>query len=173
MAKTKSQKQEVLTNLAASLQAGTAVVFANVQGLTVKDSEELKKIGKKEGVKSTLVKKTLLKKVFDQIGIAADPKTFTGGVGVFVGIGEPVAPAKIVVDFAKTKDLMKIFGGIFEGKFITSSEVATLANTPSRFELLSRFVGALNSPATGFARVLLGNMRGLVIALDNIAKQKV
>ncbi len=173
MPKTKKQKQETVGSLVENFKKAKAAVFANFQGLTVAAFEELRKIARKENVGVVATKKTLIKRALEEAGIGGtDPKAFSGGVGVFVGYGDEVGPAKVVHAFAKDHETVAIHGGILEGKFIDPAEVKFLASLPGRIELLSRMVGTLNAPISGFVNVLAGNLRGLVSVLNNIKEAK-
>jgi len=173
MPKSKAQKQVTVKTLLDGLKAGKAAVFANFQGLTVAESEELRKNCRQEGVQVLAAKKTLVRRVFEELGIKdIDPKSFTGGIATFIGVADEVAPAKLVNTFGKTHEVIQIFGGLLEGKYITAASVKSLAALPSKQQLLGQLVGTLNAPVSGFVNVLAGNLRGLVGVLNNIAKAK-
>jgi large subunit ribosomal protein L10 len=84
---------------------------------------------------------------------------------------DEVAPAKILVDFAKGKE-MKIYGGLLEGKFITAAKVKELAGLPSKLELIALTVRTIQAPISGFVNVLAGNLRGLVNVLKAVKESK-
>ncbi|MFA6486697.1 MAG: 50S ribosomal protein L10 [Candidatus Magasanikbacteria bacterium] len=173
MPKSRQQKEVTVKALLDGLKAGKAAVFANFQGLTVAQTEELRKNCRQEGVQMLAAKKTLVRRVFDELGIKdIDPKTFTGGVATFIGVADEVAPAKLVNTFGKKNEAVVIFGGMLEGKYITSASVKSLAALPNKQQLLGQLVGTLNAPVSGFVNVLAGNLRGLVGVLNNIAKSK-
>ncbi|HRY36494.1 MAG TPA: 50S ribosomal protein L10 [Candidatus Magasanikbacteria bacterium] len=173
MPKTKQQKKVVVESLGEDIKKAKAVVFANFQGLTVSQSEDLRKKCRKEGVSVTVAKKTLLRKVCEELGLNdINPKTFEGGVATFVSPLDEVAPARIVATFAKTNDKVSIYGGILENKFIAGDYVKSLAALPSKQELLGKLVGSINAPVSGFVNVLAGNLRGLVSVLNNIKNAK-
>lgn len=172
MPKTRIQKEEILNRLGEGLKEAKASVFANFQGLTVAEADELRGKCREEGITVVAVKKTLLKRAFDQMSIKADPKVFEGGVAVFMGSADEVAPARIVADFAKTHKVVSIFGGILEGEYIGADYVANLASLPSKQQLLGQLVGTINAPVSGFVNVLAGNMRNLVSVLNNIKEAK-
>ncbi len=173
MPKTKQQKRVIVESLGEDIKKAKAVVFANFQGLTVAQSEDLRKKCRKEGVEVMVAKKTLLRKVCEEFGLSdINPKTFEGGVATFTSSGDEVAPAKIVADFAKTNDKVTIYGGILENKFIASDFVKNLASLPSKQELLGKLVATINAPVSGFVNVLVGNLRGLVSVLNNIKNAK-
>ncbi len=172
MAKTRQEKEQTVTTLAKELEAATSVVFANFQGLSMKDIDELRKSCKEQGVQLRANKKTLLKLALKNTGLDVDTKEFVGGVATFTG-SDDITAAKIVATFAKTHEVVKIFGGIFEKAFIGEAQVKALSAIPSRHELLGRLVGTLNAPVSGFVNVLAGNLRGLVTVLSAIKDQKV
>ena len=158
-----------MSSLSGGLKAAKASVFANFQGLTVAEADELRNLCRKENIKVLAAKKTLLKKAFDEIGLPADPKIFQGGVATFFGAADEAAPARIVNDFAKKHEVVAIFGGTLDGKFIDAAFVKNLAVLPSKQQLLGQLVGVLNAPVSGFVNALAGNLRGLVSVLNNIS----
>lgn len=172
MAKNKQQKQDEVTALVAGLKSAKGVVFANFQGLTVADSETLRRNCRKESVGVLAAKKTLLKRACNEAGLTnVDPTVFAGGVATFYGSDE-VTPAKIVNTFSKDHEVVFIYGGILEGKFVDAIQVKRLAALPSKTELLSKMVGSLNAPISGFVNALAGNLRNLVGVLNNIKNAK-
>jgi len=173
MPKTKQQKKVIVESLGENIKKAKAVVFANFQGLTVAKSEDLRKKCRKEGVNVMVAKKTLLRKICENLGLVdINPKTFEGGVATFTSEGDEVAPAKVVATFAKDNDKVVIYGGILENKFIASDYVKNLASLPSKQELLGKLVGSINSPVSGLVNVLAGNLRSLVSVLNNIKDAK-
>ncbi|HNU96245.1 MAG TPA: 50S ribosomal protein L10 [Candidatus Magasanikbacteria bacterium] len=173
MPKTKQQKKVIVESLGDDVKKAKAVVFANFQGLTVKDSEDLRKKCRNVGVNVMVAKKTLLRKVCEELGFGdINPKTFEGSVATFTSEKDEIAPAKVVADFAKQNDKVLIYGGILENKFIASDYVKNLASLPSKQELLGKLVGSINAPVSGFVNVLAGNLRSLVNVLNNIKESK-
>lgn len=157
--------------LVEGLKNAKGVVFANFQGLTVAETEELRKTARQEGVTVLAAKKTLVKRALESAGLeGADAASFQGGVATFIGADE-IAPAKVVAAFAKKKDLVSIFGGILEGKFIDAAMVKSLSALPSKQQLLQRLVGSMNSPISGFVNVNASILRSLMNVL-NARKEK-
>ncbi len=172
MPKSRQQKEATLSSLGDGLKAAKASVFANFQGLTVAEADELRNLCRKEGVKVLVAKKTLVRKAFNELGLEADPKVYEGGIATFFGTTDEVAPARIVNDFAKKHQVVAIFGGTLDGKYIDAMFVKSLAALPSKQQLLGQLVGTLNAPVSGFVNVLAGNLRGLVSVLNNIKEAK-
>jgi large subunit ribosomal protein L10 len=172
MPKTKVQKEATISQLVTSFQKSKATVFANFQGLKVKESEELRKLCRGENVEYLAVKKTILKKALEQVGKDIDTKSFAGGIATVFGYDDEVAPAQIIANFAKSHEVVKIFGGILEGSFIDHVKVTALSMLPSKHQLLGQLVGTLNAPMSGFVNVLAGNLRGLVTVLNAVKEKR-
>ena len=173
MPKSKAQKQSEVGALEKAFAAAKAVVFANFQGLTVAQSEELRKSARAAGVEVHAAKKTLVKKALETAGIKdVQTDAFEGGVATFLGMQDEVSAAKVVNDFAKTHEIVAIFGGILENKFITSASVKSLAALPTRQQLLGQLVGTLNAPISGFVMVNAGIVRSLYNVLNAYGEKK-
>lgn len=173
MPKTKQQKQDAIQTLSDGLKNAKATVFANFQGLTVEESQDLRGKCRKIGVDVLAAKKTLVECACNNAKIeGVNPTSFDGGVATFMSNEDETVVARVVNNFAKDHEIVSIFGGILEGKFISSYEVKQLANLPTKEELLAKFVGTINAPVSGFVNVLAGNIRNLVSVLNNIKEAK-
>lgn len=160
--------------IADALGKSKGVVFANFAGLSIKDTDELRKIAREANIGVVVTKKTILKIACEKAGITdAAPRELEGGVATLFGFDDEIAPAKMAHAFAKKHDALKMLGGILEGHFLSLDRVKALALLPSKQELLAKMVGSLNAPVSGFVNVLAGNLRGLVRVLDGIRANKV
>lgn len=173
MAKTREQKQTTIKGLVEGIKSAKSVVFANFQGLKVSESEDLRHQCRAQKIKFLASKKSLLRKALTEAGFDIDAESFGGGVATVVGTEDEIAPAKLIFNFAKTHEIVAIFGGILEGKFIDAAKIKELAKLPGKQEILSHLVGTLNAPISGFVNVLAGNLRNLVNVLNNIKEAKV
>ena len=174
MPKSKIQKQEIMRNLTERIKKSKSIVFAGFNALGVKDNEALRLILRKEHGEYYVAKKTLLERALKEQGVEnLDTKTLDGKLAVIFSYEDEVSPAKAVDAFRKDKeDKIFFLGGILEGKLLSKTEVEALAKLPSKQELLSRLVGTLNAPISGFVNVLAGNLRGLVTVLKAIEEKK-
>ncbi len=84
---------------------------------------------------------------------------------------DPVQPAKIVSDFARTSRILQIRAAMLEGVMISASQVEALASLPSKDVLIGRVVGGLASPLYGIVGVLAGTIRSLMYALNARSEQ--
>ncbi len=177
MSKTRDQKKETLEKLIAKLNSAKAVVLATFEKLKVKDNEELRRRCREQKVNYEVVKKTLLKKaLIDKKISGLDIDALKKGVALVSSEEDEVLPAKILHEFARGKETLKLESGFLvttDGlKVMDATEVQSLALIPSKLELLAKVVGSLQAPISGFVNVLQGNLRGLVRVLNGIKESK-
>ncbi len=166
---TRKQKQELLEKLGEKLTKMKAAVFADYTGLTVAKMTELRRKLKEQNAEIKVVKKTLLDLVLKKQGWEKiEPKKMLGQLALIIGYEDEVAPSKIVYNFSKTSEHLKILGGILNNNFVDSEGIVGLAKLSSRRELLAKAVGSLAAPLSGMVNVLQGNLRGLVQVLSQI-----
>jgi len=172
MAKSKQQKQETLQQLKENVDKQNALIFVDYKGLRVSQITELRGQLKNVGSKMLVAKKTLLSKVFQEKGIEADFKNMEGQLAVIFAFKDPFSPMKTTHTFTKAHEALKILGGYFENEVQDAAHIVAIANLPSREELLAKLVGTMAAPMSGFATVLQGNIKGLVVALSAIKDKK-
>ena len=134
--------------------------------------EELRKQLRDEQVKFQVIKKTLIKKVLDDVKLDVDVKNLGQGLAVAFGMNDEVSPAKILAKFQKENDALQIYGGVLEQKFMDEDQVVALSKLLSKPELYAKLVGSINAPVSGFVNVLSGTMRGLVQVINGIKDSK-
>lgn len=173
MPKTRQQKEQIAQELETKLTGAKSIIIANQEGLTVEQSQELREKCKQENVEFIAVKKTLLSLAIKNAGLGEiEAQKMQGSLGVAISQDDEVAPAKILKDFAKNYKQVTFEGGIVEGKLVSIEQVQTLANLPSKLELLAKMVGSMKAPISGFVNVMGGNLRGLVTVLEAIKNKK-
>ena len=173
MALSKQKKEQIVKNLTEDLQAAKSFVIADYNGLTVNDTQELRQKAKDQGVKVRAVKKTLLEFALEKAEVQGiEPKKLEGSLAVVLGMEDEVAPAKILAEFAKDHEQVKMLVGFLDDKLLSQEETVALSKIPSKDELLAKVVGSINAPVSGFVNVLAGNLRGLVNVLTGIKESK-
>lgn len=173
MPKTHQQKENEIKNFKNELIGLKGAVFADYTGLKVDAMQKLRSDLKDAGAKLTAARKTLLKIAFaDSVLKDINFTSLPGAVSIATSQIDEVAPAKIMVKFAKENDALKIQGGILENKFIDLAKVQELSNLPSKIELLAKVVGSIQSPVSGFVNVLAGNLRSFVYVLNAVKEKK-
>ena len=156
MAKTKQQKVEIVQELTASLKGAASTVFVAFKGMNVADDTVMRRALREAGVKYAVVKKTLLLRALDGLGLASKDAVIDGEVAVAYGGGDDAtAPARLVHEFGKKfAGKLAILGGIFEQKLAGQSLMQEIATIPSVQVLRGMFANIINSPRQRFAVVL-------------------
>jgi len=85
---------------------------------------------------------------------------------------DPVAPARVLSEYARKYDKLQLKVGVIEGRIIDINGIKSLAELPSREVLIARVLCGFNTPLSGFVNVLNANLKGLVVALNAISEQK-
>ena len=169
---TKEQKSKVVEELAKRFKKQKVAIFSDFRGVSVAKSQTLRKGLKKEDAEFKVTKKTLFDKALSIAGFDFSTKKLEGEIGVAFGYGDQAAPAKLLAKFSKENETFKILGGILEGKILTKEDIIAFAKLPSKDVLLGQLVWVLISPLRGLATVLGGNMRNLVVVLNQIKDKR-
>lgn len=154
--KTKAQKITQIEEGAKELKTSQTVVITDFTGLTANELNAFRKEVFALGGTMSVIKKRLLKYVFEKEGIDFDPKQFEGQTGVVFSPKDMVETAGTTYRFSKQSKLLKILGGyeVGEKKFITASDVSRIGQLPSKEVLLGQLVYMLGSPIRSFLYVL-------------------
>ena len=119
-----------------------------------------------------VVKNTLCKLALEKANKKQLIDLMDGPTG-FVFCGDnPIATSKVIVDFSKTAEGLKILGGLIDGEVLVGGQVKELASLPSHKELLAMVVTGLKSPITSFVGVLGQLVKSFVVVLNEVAKKK-
>lgn len=160
MPKTREQKSVAAERLVQAFKGAKSVAFANYQGLTVAQADELRKKAREAGVEYLVAKKTLITRAAKDAGYDLDAKQFQGMIGTaFLPAGrqgtteDEMAPAKVLGDMGKATTI-QLVGGIFEKEIISQEKIIALSKLPGRKELLGMLVGTLNGIPAAFVRAL-------------------
>lgn len=163
--------QDQVKAIQAKIDRSQNVIVAQYSGVSVNDQGKLRATLKESGSELNVIKNRLLKLVLKQKGeISPDvEKLLEGPAATVYGYDDPVAPAKVLLEFAKDHESIKVKVGfmIKDGgiEILSASQVEALAKLPGKPELLGQLIARLNSPRVGFVQVLRGNLSGLVYAL--------
>lgn len=168
---TRQQKETRVAQVGDSISASAGIVFLAYDELNVADVNELRDKLFEAGCGMRVVPKRLLKIALSNANLGFNPMEHEGQMAIITGV-DPVLPAKVLFDFAKGKENLRLVAGVLEGKEITAQEVSALAKLPTKQELLGQLVGVLSGPMRGFAQVLSGVPRATVYVLTAIKDQK-
>jgi large subunit ribosomal protein L10 len=162
-----SEKNVTTVNLLKTkIKDSKSIVMADASGLPVNLQRELRQAVKLAGGELLVVKNTLLKLALGTKEILPGP-TIT-----LLAYEDEIAPIKALAEFAKAHDLPKIKAGFLAKDPLTKEQVEALAKLPTKIELLSKTIGTLKGPLSGFVNVLSGNIRKLVYVLTDLKSKK-
>lgn len=148
------QKKAVVAELIEKIKAAQAGILVDYRGLTVEEDTKLRAKLREAGVEYKVVKNTLTRFAIKELGYDELDEQLNGPTSLAISTEDPVAPAKVISDFAKDNENLTIKAGFLDGKVISLDEIKTLANTPSREVLIAKIMGSLNSPISALARTL-------------------
>lgn len=166
--KTKAQKNEIIEKLGQEIEKQKSIVFIDFQGLKVKDLLTFRRQLKKVGANLRVAKKTLLQKALIAKKIPVDLKKLMGEIAAVFAFEDPIPAAKEIYKFSKTNEHVKVLGGYLDHQMYTPEILKEIANLPSKEQLLGQLVRTIASPMSGFMNVLQGNIKGLIITLQQI-----
>ena len=149
----RNQKAEVVSALNAELaEVGVVVVTRNL-GMTVAQSTVLRQKMREAGATYKVTKNRLARIALDGTDYSALSDMLTGPVGLATS-ADPIAAAKVVIEFAKTNDKIEIVGGAMGTVLLDAEGVKALASMPSLDELRAKIIGLIQAPATKLATVI-------------------
>lgn len=157
----KAQKEQIVEDLAARLSKSEVSIIADYQGLSVLEFNDLRKLlrdaeAQGQVFKNTLVKRSAKKSVGDDV--SADFEKFLGTLKgptlVITSDKDPVSPAKLLAQFMKEKQKVKVKGAWLDGKFLDQAAFEQLSEMPGKEEILGSLLALINTPATQLLRLI-------------------
>ena len=166
------EKQKITEDLRERFAKSAIVVLADYKGLDVASMNDLRRKLRQEDIEFQVAKNTLLIRAAQDTEIAKMQDFFKGPSAVAFGYSDPVAPAKILTQFAKDNKALEIKCGVLKDKVLAVEAIKALAKLPSREVLLGQFLSVLNQVPTSFVRTIAEIPRSLLNVLTAIKDQK-
>jgi large subunit ribosomal protein L10 len=164
----RQEKDLVISNLRQSFQDSNAAFLVQYQGLSVEDLQALRKGLKQSEGALRVAKARLMKRAAEGLPGAQDMiPEFKNQVALIFARGESPAVAKVLYDFAKDHEKLKLIAGTMEEQLLDENSIKVLASLPPRDMLLAQLCGTLQAPISNLAR--LGNL--MIIRLLVVMKQ--
>lgn len=147
------KKQEIIDEIADKTKKSNSVVLFEYQGLTVEDTNNLRRLLKENSSEFKIYKNTLVKRAFDELKI--DLKDELKGPKAMAFSEDEIAPIKVLYDFAKKHNALVVKTGLVDGEITEEEKLRELSTIPSKEGLLTMLAGGL-----------LGTVKNLAICLD-------
>ena len=153
-AKVLESKKAVVEALTGKIKESTSVVFVDYKGITVAQDAELRNQFREAGVEYSVVKNTLTRFAAKNNGYDFD-EVLNGTTAMASTTGDPIAPARIVCEFAKKNKLpLSIKGGVVEGSVLSADQLNGFGELPSKNALVASVLGTFLAPISSLAFVL-------------------
>ena len=153
-AKVLESKKAVVEALSGKIKEASSVVFVDYKGINVAQDTDLRKQFRDAGVEYTVVKYTLTRFAAKENGYDFD-EVLNGTTAMASTTGDPIAPARIVCEFAKKNKLpLAIKGGVVEGSVLTAEQLNGFGELPSKNALVASVLGTFLAPISSLAFVL-------------------
>ena len=153
-----SEKQAIVEALSERIKNAGAGVLVDYKGITVAEDTALRTELRKEGIEYTVVKNTLTRKALDKLGMSGLDAVLNGSTSLATTEQDPIAPFRILNDYSKKlNDRFNIKAAFMDGQVLSQSEVAEIAELPSKDALYAKVLGTMIAPITGLA-VCLGQI---------------
>ena len=168
------KKIELVEELSEKIKMSSALYFTKYTGMNVEQASDLRQSFTDNSVEFVVSKNTLTKLAAEKAGLDKDMfnEFLSGQIAIAYAGDDPTAPAKVIKNFSKENECLEVVGLYFDGELYSPEKYKEIANLPSREELLTKFVVALNYPMTSVLYSLKASMTSLVNALNNLKEQK-
>ena len=154
-AKVLSEKQAIVAALTEKLQGAAAGVIIDYKGINVAEDTALRVECRNNDIDYSVVKNTLLRFAFNNVGLSDLDEQLNGTTSLAISMEDPVAPARVIADFAKKlTGKFEIKGGFMEGKVVDMATVNALAAIPALPVLQAQVLGTMLAPISALACVL-------------------
>lgn len=167
-----TEKQQIAEDLRDRFSKSAIIVLTDYKGLDVAAMNDLRRKLRAEQIEYQVVKNTLLIRASEDNDVALIKDYFKGPSAIALSYDDPVAPAKVLSQFAKEHDKLEIKVGVMDGQVLDANAIQALAKLPSREVLLGQLLSTLNAVPTSFVRTIAEVPRSLVNVLAAIRDQK-
>ena len=154
-AKVLSEKQAIVAALTEKVQNAAAGVLVDYKGITVAEDTALRAQCRENDIEYTVIKNTLLRVAFNNCGLNELDDQLNGTTSLAICASDPVAPARVIAEFAKKLNgKFEVKGGFMEGKVVSMETVNALASIPALPVLQAQVLGTMLAPISALACVI-------------------
>jgi large subunit ribosomal protein L10 len=168
--KKKAEKKAASEALRSELATISTLILTTFQGITVEDDTKLRRAVEAAGGKYQVVKNTLAERAGEGTPAESLLKNLKGTNSITYSRADPVALAKVLTKVAKDVPAFKFKAGWVEGRVVSIDEIQSLAQLPSKEELISKVMFLLNAPAQRIASVLAAVPRNMAVVTNEAVK---
>ncbi|MBF0545174.1 MAG: 50S ribosomal protein L10 [Candidatus Riflebacteria bacterium] len=167
-----SKKVKYIAEFSEKVKKAKVLVLSTCDGISVEEINLLRKNIRGVGDEARVVKNTLLKRVMKDLKHEGLCKFLAGSTFLTFGYKDPVAPVKVLFDFADKTKALKFKCGLLGDKILSATELEKLSKLPSREIILSQMLSVMQGPMRNMVSVVQGPIRKLAYALQAIKDKK-
>ncbi len=168
----REEKAQVVEELSGKFEKASIAIVTDYRGLTVSVIQELRHNLRRNDAEIRVAKNSLLSRAVEGTDFAPLQESFTGTTAVAFSYGDPVTPAKIIMEFGKDNPALTVRSAVLDGKVLNHDELTALSKLPTKEILLGQMLSVMNAVPTGLVQVLSGVPRTFLYALQAIKEQK-
>jgi len=166
------EKAGIIQETQENLEGVRGVFLADMSGMTVESVSLLRKQCREQQVRVKVVKNTLLKRALNANGITALDEHLVGPTSLVYSPISEMAPAKLLVDFAKAHERPRVKAAVVDGRLFDEKAIAVLATLPSREVLLAQVLSTFIAPMTQFLAAIEATLRLPAIMADVLERER-
>ena len=166
-----STKKYMLKELKEKLASSEDFIITGYKGVSSINIEKLRKNLAKADSGYFVVKNSIAKRAFNELGLKDLEELLKGEVGISF-TKDAIKSAKALMGFAKEHKTFRVSSAYIDGKVEAQDRIKYLAALPSKEVLLALAVGGMKAPITGFVGVLNGLLRNLVYVINEIKNKQ-
>lgn len=166
------QKEKLINSLEEKLSSANGVYLTDFMGLNVEEISNLRTLLRHESIEFKVVKNTLAKRSAAKLGLESLNDYLSGPTAMAFCLADPIAAAKILADFQKKNDKLKLKACILDGKIYDKDRVEEIAKLPSKDHIVAQTLGIIGAPLRNIVGVLNSLVTSMVVVLSEIKKQR-
>jgi len=169
LAISKQRKNELVALYSAQLKRSQAVIVTEYSGLSMKQIDDLRSKVREAGGEFHIVKNTLGQVAFGAAGLGYSERYLKGSTAVVFAYQDPPGMAKVITDFARTSEYVRVKGGYLGQNPMSAEDVKALADLPPLPVMRAQLLGVLSAPASKLVRTLAEPARQVAAVLKAYA----
>jgi len=164
-------KEQMVKTFEEKVNHSHTIILCGAQGLNAGEMDELRAEMNREKINLFLIKKTLASRVFQKTNI--DIGVFLNGDTFYAfAEGDPLTASKILVNFARAHEALKIKGGVVDKKVVDVNEIKRYASIPPREILIQQLISRIQAPMNNLVLILRTPLHKFILTLKAIEEGK-
>jgi len=171
LAISKQRKEDLVAQYVEWANRSQALIVTEYSGLSMKQIDDLRNKVRDAGGEFHVVKNTLGKVAFEEAGMNVPEKLLEGSTAVTFAFKDAPIMAKVISDFARTSEFVKVKGGYLDKRAISASQVQSLADLPPLPVMRAQLLGVISAPASKLVRTLAEPARSMAAVIKSYAEK--